>query len=127
MTDQTKVHVYREPREVRNKRIAIEAITLLERTVEGELSAKSLALELETFHRRWERHVSWTRPVRVHYDPDEWLPAAEMAARADVEPETVRRWHLRGHITAIRGDGNVLLFNVGEVNAYLVRRTQAPQ
>lgn len=55
------------------------------------------------------------------FDPDDWLPATEMSQRADVEPSTVRRWHLRGHITAETVNG-VLHYNVGEVVAYLAKR-----
>ena len=121
----------REPREVRNKRIAIEAVTLLERIAndEGGMRAQEWArYELEQFRQRWEaRGVKWLRPPREPFDPDEWLSAPDMAERSDVKAETVRRWHLRGHITAITNDDGGLLFNVGEVNAYLARRTKKPQ
>jgi hypothetical protein len=115
-----------ESRELRNKRIAIEAVNLLERaaSAEGMRVQEWVRHELATFRGRWEkRGVPWLRPV-TNYDPDEWLTAHEMAARADVEATTVRRWHLRGHITAHMLDGR-LHYNVGEVNAYLAKRDRA--
>lgn len=114
-----RVHVYRESREDRNKRIAIEAIDLLERAVAGN---DELAHEVELFHQRWEsRGVNWTRPGLMHLDLDDWVSAAEMAEFADVAPNTIHQWRSRGHITSIPGP-NGPLFNVGEVVAYQARR-----
>ncbi|PKQ59737.1 hypothetical protein B5566_02530 [Mycobacterium sp. MHSD3] len=115
-----------EPRELRNKRIALEAINLLEyaATEEGLRRVQDwVRHELEAFRRRWEaRGVPWVRPDRNHYDPDEWLTARDMAERADVQPDTVRRWHYRGYITSIPGADGRPLYNVGEVVAYQAKR-----
>lgn len=111
---------------MRNKRIAIEAVTLLERaaTEDGLRVQEWLRHELSALRARWEaRGVHWLRPPSDTFDPDEWLNANDMAARADVKPETVRRWHLRGYITSMpSADG--LLFNVGEVAALQARRAR---
>lgn len=116
-----------EPRELRNKRIALEAINLLEyaATEEGLRRVQDwVRCELEAFRRRWEaRGVPWMRPDTTPFDPDEWLTADEMAKRADVKPDTVRRWHYRGYITSIPDAGGRRLYNVGEVVAYQARRT----
>lgn len=115
-----------ESRELRNKRISIEAVNLLERaaTADGMRVQEWVRQELAAFRARWEaRGVPWLRPV-ANYDPDEWLTAHDMAARADVEATTVRRWHLRGHITA-HMLGDRLYYNVGEVVAYLAKRDNA--
>lgn len=107
-----------ESRELRNKRIAIDAANRLAR-IDGD--------EFASFQKHWEaRGITWLRPAREPYDPDDWLPATEMAARSDVAPETVRRWHLRGHITAQSFSG-LLHYNVGEVVAYLAKRDHAHQ
>lgn len=114
----------RESRELRNKRIAMDAFTLLDRAVNESVTMgpESLRIEVEDLRKRWEsRGVLWLRP-RFGYDPDEWLTANEMATEADVEPSTVRRWHLRGHITA-QTVNKVLYYNVGEVVAYLAKRS----
>jgi hypothetical protein len=116
----------KEPRELRNKRIAIEAVALLDRaaTEEGLRVQAWLQHEVEEFRRRWEkRGVPWLRVVPT-YDPDEWLTANEMAERADVKPDTVRRWHYRGYITAEKGGDSQLYYNVGEVVRYQAKRIQ---
>lgn len=118
-------------RELRNKRIAIEALDLLERVAALDGTADELEWLRDEFGAllaRWEgRGVTWLRPIQVPYDPDEWLTAAEMAERADVEPDTVRRWHYRGHITSVVGSDGRPYYNVGEVVAYQARRYQPPQ
>lgn len=114
---------FRGTRESRNKHIADEAINLLKRAVAEEMPATAISANLEALMQRWEaRGVSWLRPDQVPYDPDEWLTANELAERADVDAATVRRWHLRGHITAEKGSDKLLYFNVGEVVGYQARR-----
>lgn len=118
-----RVHVYRETREERNKRIALEALTLLEKAAGG----KAVSLELEELHRRWEaRGVRWTRPTPLICDPDDWLTANDMAEYFDVTAEMVRRWHYRGRITSERSPDGTPLYNVGEVIAYRARRNRRP-
>jgi hypothetical protein len=119
--------VYRESREDRNKRIAIEAITLLERAVAGDLTGEHLAAEVAGLHARWEqRGVDWTRPALWLVDTEEWLCANDMAQYLDVSAEQVRRWCYRGHITMRHNDGGVPVYNVGECVAYKVRRGTRP-
>jgi hypothetical protein len=111
----------RYSREARNKLVALDAIGLIERALDTD-SMGLLDLEFDAFHERWtEAGVSWTRRLPAAFDFDDWLPATEMAEYADVEPATVRRWHLRGHITADKVDG-VMHYNVGEVIKYLAKR-----
>ncbi|PJE24744.1 MAG: hypothetical protein CK431_04410 [Mycobacterium sp.] len=113
----------KESREVRNKRIAIEAIDLIGAIIAGHADPKA---DLDALIARWEgRGVAWLRPSGALFDPDEWLNANDMAARADVKPETVRRWHLRGYITSMRDSDGGLLFNVGEVAALQARRVRS--
>ncbi|WP_156752957.1 hypothetical protein [Mycobacterium sp. 1245801.1] len=115
---------YGDSRELRNKRVAMDAFDLLDRAVQESttMGPETLRIEVEDLRRRWEsRGVMWLRPDRTPYDPDEWLTANEMAERADVRPITVRMWANRGHITSQRIDGHVY-YNVGEVVAYQGRR-----
>ncbi|DAZ90133.1 Uncharacterised protein [Mycobacteroides abscessus subsp. bolletii] len=115
------VHVYRESREVRNKRIAIIAIDLLTRVVAGDIADPAAALA--RFHQaRVDEHVYWTQPSAMPYDPDQWLTANEMAEIADVLPSTVQQWNYRGYITSSQAHDGTKLYNVGEVNRYLARR-----
>lgn len=124
------VHVYKESREDRNKRIALEAIAL------ATNAAKLLALvqsglprthtmdeDIEAFHARWEkRDVHWTRPGQLELDPNAWHTANELAAYLDKEPATIRRWHYRGHISSIPASDGSPLYQVGEVVAYEAKR-----
>lgn len=113
-----------EPRADRNKRIAIEAIALLERaaTEEGLRVQEWLRHELKSFRNRWtERGVEWVQPQLGAFDLDQWVTAEEMAKHADVQPGTVRRWHYRGHITSTTHNGR-LLYNIGEVVTYIAKR-----
>ncbi|DAZ90331.1 hypothetical protein [Mycobacteroides abscessus] len=117
----THVHVYRESREARNKRIAITAIDLLTRIVAGDISDPAAALA--RFHQeRINEHVYWTQPSTMPYDPDQWLTANEMAEIADVEPGTVQKWNHRGYITSSEAHDGTKLYNVGEVNRLLAKR-----
>lgn len=126
------VHKYREPRETRNKRIAIEAIALLRRMVnvlnrarQGVMLDVDAGDELEEFTRRWEkRDVPWVRPGGPAYDPDTWLTANEMALYMDTTAAAVRRWAYRGHVTVLDGAESPL-YNVGECMAY--RAKKGPQ
>lgn len=124
------VHRYKESREDRNKRIAIEAIelatkaiALLLRANAGQQSSHTVAQDIEAFHQRWEaRGVTWTRPGMLELDPDEWCTAAELGDYLDKDPATIRRWHYRGHITSIPASDGTPLYRVGEVVAYEARR-----
>jgi hypothetical protein len=110
----------REPRADRNKRIAIEAITLLERAANDD--GLRIQDELAAFRARWD-HVPWVHPPTVSgFDLDLWVTAEEMAKHADVKPNTVRRWNYRGYITSVTIGGR-LHYNIGEVVAYQNRRT----
>lgn len=130
----THVHRYTESREDRNKRIAIEAITLaervakvLERSRQGVQCAEDVAAELEAFHTRWKaRGVNWTRPSLLPLEPDEWYTANELAAHLDKDPATIRRWHYRGHISALTSPDGTPRYQWGEVVAYdAARRARA--
>lgn len=119
------VHVYRETRELRNKRIALEAIGLLQRCA-YILDDPVISNELDLFRQRWEaRGVTWLRPADTPFNPDAWLPAPEIAKLADVTPNAVRNWYTRGHITSTDGPNGRPLFNVGEVVRYQARRTKS--
>lgn len=118
----------RESREIRNKRVALEAIAMLEyiATHQGGLRAEEwAAYHLAEFHKRWEgRGVRWLGTAG-HVDFDEWLPADQMADYADVTATTVRSWRYRGHITSVTDyDGRTQLYNVGEVVRYQSRRVK---
>lgn len=116
-----------EPRAERNKRVAIEAIQLLDRaaTEEGLRVQEWLRHELAAFRERWAaRGVPWVNPPSASaFDFDQWVTAEEMAEHADVRPGTVRMWHHRGHITSMIRDGRTL-YNIGEVVKYQNRRQQ---
>jgi hypothetical protein len=108
-----------ESREERNRRIAVEALTLLDRAARTD---RVIAVEVEALHRRWEqRGVRWTRPRAFILDPADWLPAQILAEEIDVDAATIRRWALRGHISS-RKSVQGKLFNVGEILAYRARR-----
>ena len=110
-----------ESREERNRRIALEALGLLERAARVD---PVTAVEVEALHRRWEqRGVRWTRPREFVLEPDDWWPAQILAEEIDVDAATIRRWALRGHITA-RKSRQGLLYNVGEIMAYRARRAR---
>lgn len=114
---------YRESRELRNKRIAIEAITLLRRASMGEMSHEELAVDVEDLFRRWEeRGVGWIRPGPATVHPDDWVTANEMASAADMSAAAVRRLHYRGRISSITSDDGTPLYNVGEVLRYRASR-----
>ena len=114
---------YRESRELRNKRIAIEAITLLRRASLGEMSHEEVAVDAEDFYRRWEdRGVVWVRPGPATVHPDDWVTANEMAAEADMSAAAVRRLCYRGRISSITADDGTPLYNVGEVLRYRAAR-----
>ena len=114
---------YRESREDRNKRVAIEASTLLTRVAAGELSGEHLVAEVAAFHDRWEsRGVNWTRPGIWLVDTDQWLTANEMAEYMDVSAAQVRRWAYRGHVTPAQSTDGTPLYNVGECISYRARR-----
>lgn len=116
-----------EPRADRNKRIALEAIAMLERiaTDYGLRAQEWAECELGKFRARWAaRGVEWVNPPQLGaFDLDRWVHADEMAEYADVKPDTVRRWAYRGHITtqydAISGRP---LYNIGECVAYQAKR-----
>ncbi|AER47647.1 hypothetical protein DS6A_93 [Mycobacterium phage DS6A] len=112
-----------EDRAVRNKRVALDAIGLLERIV-SLLDLDGLRAELAAFHDRWAaRGVHWTRPPEPGaFDLDAWLTADDIAELADVSADAVRRWHYRGHITRLYGDDGRPRYNVGEVVKYQARR-----
>ena len=113
-----------ESREERNRRIALEALDLLGRAAQGELTGSVLAAEVHALHARWEAQgVRWTRPRQFVLEPDAWLPAAWLADELDVDAATIRRWALRGHISSRQSDEG-LLFNVGEIVAYRARRAR---
>lgn len=113
-----------ESRADRNKRIALQAIQLLERaaTEPGLRVDKWLQHELAALRERWS-HVPWVQPTTVSgFDLDLWVTAEEMAVHADVKPNTVRKWHHRGFITAHK-IGNRMHYNIGEVVRYQAKRT----
>lgn len=112
-------------REQRNKRVAIQAIGLLEQITEL-LELPALRDELDRLHTEWEAAgITWTRPPKPGaFNMDAWLPGPEIAELADVDTATVRVWHHRGHITAIRDDQGRNLYNVGDVVRYQARRTR---
>lgn len=120
-----------ESREVRNKRVALDAIAILERVIDQGGDPYSVRLarawkETQAFHQRWcDRGVLWTRPTMQPFDLDTWLPAEDVAELADVTAKTVRSWQYRGHITAGRDNEGRPLYNVGEVLRYQARRVQA--
>jgi hypothetical protein len=102
-------------RELRNKRIALEAIDMLTKCAEGVAVG---GVALEEFHRRWEsRGVNWTRPGMLALDLDAWVTANEAAEQFDVTPEMIRRWHYRGHISSLDNR-----YNVGEIAAYIAKQ-----
>lgn len=128
----THVHRYKESREDRNKRIAIEAIALATNAIALLRDANSgihrdhtMPEDLEAFHKRWETRtppVTWTRPGQLALDPDEWCTANELGAYLDKDPATIRRWHYRGHISSIGASDGTPLYRVGEVVAYEAKR-----
>ena len=125
MTTAEFVHVYQESREDRNKRIALEALELLERCATGDLRSSPAALvrgELEALRQRWEdRHVAWIRPQRA-LDHDEWVTAQELSEQIDKSPATIRSWYYRGHISSVPADDGTPLYNVGEAIAWEAQR-----
>lgn len=121
---------YRETREDRNKRIALEAITLAGRFAElthraqqGQVTLDRPLNELEDFHRRWEsREVHWTRGGPLILDHDEWASAQDIAEQIDRTPELIRQWHSRGYISSMPDVDGKPLYNVGEVVACEAQR-----
>lgn len=112
----------RESREIRNKRVALDAITLLERIAYFWGNGEAIR-EAEEFHRRWAAAgVAWTRTTISAFDLETWLPATEMAELADVTATTVRSWHYRGHITRFFCPERGHVYNVGEVVRYQAGR-----
>lgn len=49
--------------------------------------------------------VRWIVPRVVTADPDDWLPSAQVADLAAVDPASVRQWRRRGRLTGRKVGG----------------------
>lgn len=112
----------REPRETRNKRIALELLAIADTAAHHY---PPTAHALNALRDRWHhRGITWLTPPTTSYDLDAWLPATDIAPLADVQPSTIRAWHYRGHITSEPAPDGTPLYSVREVAAHQARRTR---
>lgn len=110
-----------DSREDRAKRVALAAIDLACQLARDDTDVAMI----DAFRARWVlAGAGWVRLEPWPLNPEDWLPASDIAMLADVTTSAVRKWRARGHITERHDANGRPLYNVGEVLAWLAKQRQ---